>query len=103
MSDNLGTSSADCAAANSGRRPTTANYFAIVCIPEAHADMAAFAERVADNIEQARLRLTADITGTATVRWIFWDHDEDAEQFMRRADVELHDAKTLRDAALPVA
>lgn len=77
--------------------------FTIVCVPEAHADMAAFAARVAANIERARLRLTADIPGTATVRWIFWDHYEDAEQFMRRADVELHDAKTSRDAAAPVA
>lgn len=73
--------------------------FAIVCVPEAHADMDAFAARVAANIEEARLRLTADITGTATVRWIFWDHEEDAEEFMRRADVELHDAKASRDAA----
>jgi diguanylate cyclase (GGDEF)-like protein len=67
--------------------------FAIVCVPEAHADMDNFAARVAAAIEETRLKLTHDLPGGATVRYIYWDSSEGPEQFMNRADAELHRAK----------
>lgn len=72
--------------------------FAIVCSPDAHDDIAVLAERVAEAIHEARSRLTSGVPTTATVRYILWDGQEDAESFLRRADVELHDAKALRDS-----
>lgn len=71
--------------------------FAIVCSPDEHADVGVLAERVADAISQARARLTSGIPTGATVRYILWDGEETADDFMRRADIELHDAKALRD------
>ncbi|MFY9487311.1 MAG: diguanylate cyclase [Solirubrobacterales bacterium] len=74
--------------------------FAIVCVPSAHADMQALAQRVADSIAEARGRLTRGIPTGATVRYLYWDHTESADHFMRRADEELHYAKaTSRRAA----
>ena len=73
--------------------------FAIVCVPEAHADMDAFAMRVAGAIEEARLKLTHDLPGGATVRYVFWDPSEGPAEFMRRADSNLHDAKAMQRAA----
>jgi diguanylate cyclase (GGDEF)-like protein len=69
--------------------------FAIVCAPEAHADMDAFTARIAQSIEDARLRLTHDLPGGATVRHIYWEPGESPQDFMRRADAELHRAKAL--------
>jgi diguanylate cyclase (GGDEF)-like protein len=76
--------------------------FAIVCAPEAHADMDAFVERIAESIETARLLLTPDVPSSATVSYVFWNPDEDAAEFMRRADVELHDAKAAIHAVSPI-
>jgi diguanylate cyclase (GGDEF)-like protein len=73
--------------------------FAIVCVPEAHADMDNFAARVAGAIEETRLKLTHDLPGGATVRYIYWDSSEGPEEFMRRADAELHHAKALQRSA----
>jgi diguanylate cyclase (GGDEF)-like protein len=75
--------------------------FAIVCTPESQSDIAVLAERVAEAIDDARSRLTTGVPTTATVRYILWDGDDDAAEFMRRADVELHDAKTSRDSGAP--
>lgn len=71
--------------------------FAVVCSPEAHADVGALAERIAASVSEARARLTSGVPTGATVRYILWDGTEPADEFMRRADVELHDAKALRD------
>jgi GGDEF domain-containing protein len=73
--------------------------FAIVCVPEAHADMDNFASRVAGAIEETRLKLTHDLPGGATVRYIYWDSSEGPEEFMRRADMELHEAKAQQRSA----
>jgi hypothetical protein len=61
--------------------------------------MDSFAQRVAGAIEAARLRLTHDLPGGATVRYVFWDPSEGPEEFMRRADADLHDAKAMQRTA----
>ncbi|MGH2906176.1 MAG: diguanylate cyclase [Solirubrobacterales bacterium] len=73
--------------------------FAIVCVPEAHANMDAFAARIAGAIEAARLKLTHDLPGGATVRYVFWNGAEGPDELMRRADADLHDAKALQRIA----
>lgn len=72
--------------------------FAIVCSARDRSEIGALAERAASAISDARARLTSGIPTTATVRYIFWNEDESADEFMRRADIELHDAKNLRDS-----
>lgn len=72
--------------------------FAIVCSARDRSEIGALAERVADAISEARARLTSGIPTTATVRYILWNEDERADDFLRRADIELHEAKNLRDS-----
>ncbi len=72
--------------------------FAIVCVPDADADLDNFCQRVAAAIEKARFELTPDVPATATVTYVHWQPGEGAEVFMRRADEELHRAKAAAHA-----
>jgi diguanylate cyclase (GGDEF)-like protein len=67
--------------------------FAIVCIVDDARDLPALTIRLGEAISTARSRLTPDITSTASVGSIVWRRGEMADDFLSRADEELHGAK----------
>ncbi len=70
--------------------------FVVVCAPEAHSDMDAFARRIESAIENARLELTPDLPIGATVVSVTRRPGESAAQLMTRADEHLQSAKASR-------
>lgn len=74
--------------------------FAVVCARKSRDDADALADRIANAVRDARSQLTEGIPTGATVRAVHWDGVAGADEFMRRSDIALHDAKAERDDSL---
>lgn len=67
--------------------------FAAVCLVDGRAEANALAARLAARIYDARIELCPSLRATATVGTAIWQPGEDADDFLARADAELHGAK----------
>lgn len=67
--------------------------FAVVTEIECDKELAQVAERVRESIIEARRRICPQILPTASVATVRWREGDDADEFMRRADVALHECK----------
>lgn len=67
--------------------------FAIVCIIDDENELPPLRLRLGEAIRGARSALTPDITPSASIGYVVWRRDEDADSFLARADEELHGAK----------
>jgi diguanylate cyclase (GGDEF)-like protein len=67
--------------------------FAVLMMIEDESEVARLATRVSSCIADARLAISPDITPTASVGTVIWNPGEGAEEFLERADGELHVAK----------
>lgn len=67
--------------------------FVVVTDVQCDEELAQMADRVRSAIIDARRRICPQIVPTASVATVRWREGDDADEFMRRADVALHDRK----------
>ncbi|MBI5310582.1 MAG: diguanylate cyclase [Actinobacteria bacterium] len=56
-------------------------------------ELEVMAQRVRDSIANSRLRICPQLVPTASVAVLRWQEGNDSDEFLRRADVELHERK----------
>lgn len=76
--------------------------FAVVCAPAGDRDIEALVARLSEKILRYRLTACPDLLATASIASVTWKSGEDVDEFVARADLELHQqrlASQVREAA----